>query len=84
MNMPYDELQGWFEYFRVKPYEWRDDDRAAKFIQTQGTKAKVWDIFPSLKSIYNPDRKDKGIKGSSIFKLLQNAKGGDSINFGGQ
>jgi len=90
-EMPYEELLGWMAYFEKRPVDWRDDDRTFKFLQTQGVKAKPYEIFPSLKSIYNPTAKsvvsEKGVinptqfKGTSIFNKLLSARGGDKLEF---
>ena len=46
------EYFGWLEYFKQRPYGWREDHRSAIIAQTtyQGTKPlKIKDLFPSLK-----------------------------------
>jgi hypothetical protein len=50
-NMSSKEYMGWIEYFRLRPYGWRDDYRASLLAQTtyQGTKPlKINQLFPSL------------------------------------
>jgi hypothetical protein len=84
-ELDYDELLDWYEYFRMRPQGWRDDDRAAKLIQAQGVKAKPWELFPSLKGIYNssPSDKDSAIKslqGSLMLHKMLGAKGGDKLD----
>jgi hypothetical protein len=32
-EMPYEELQGWYKFFRERPVGWREDNRAATMIQ---------------------------------------------------
>jgi hypothetical protein len=86
--MTYEELKGWHAYFERRPPEWRDDDRTAKLLQAQGAKVKPWEIFPSLKAIYNSIADDnpsstapKGLKGSFMGHLMMSSKGGDKIAF---
>lgn len=90
-NMPYTDLLGWAYYVSVRPFGWREDDRAFKFIQTQGFKGKPYEIFPSLQAIYNYVEKQKEIdstklnmntfKNSMMFKKISSAKGGAKIDF---
>jgi hypothetical protein len=82
--MPYDELLGWYSYFAKRPAGWREDDRAAKIVQAQGVKAKAWELFPSLKKIYQPDDDApeglRGLKNSFLFHQMLSAKGGDKLD----
>ena len=82
--MPYDELLGWYAYLELRPIDWRDDNRTFHYLQTQGVKHKPWEIFSSLKPIYNPPSSDslniKSFKKSLIFSKIAGAKGGDKIN----
>ncbi len=88
-EMPYEELLGWFAYLDKRPIEWRDDDRAYKYLQTQGYKGKPWEVFPSLGAIYRSDSvaaidgkiEMKSFKGSYLFHKMLSAKGGDKIDF---
>jgi hypothetical protein len=87
-EMSYEELKGWFAYFELRPVDWRDDDRTMKYLQTQGVKEKPWVIFPTLRSIYNPETKPleegqldtKSFKGSFMFQKMLGAVSGDKIN----
>jgi hypothetical protein len=85
-TMTYEEFTGWQAYFERRPYQWRDDERAFKFLQTQGIKESPGTIFKSLQPIYNPpvDTKEGEvsvleIKNSSIFAMLSKAVGGDKV-----
>jgi len=51
VEMPYDELLGWFAYFESRPVGWREDDRTMKLLQVQGVKAKPAEIFNSLATL---------------------------------
>ena len=84
--MTYEEFLLWMEYFKRRPIGWREDDRAMKFLQTQGVKAKPWKIFPSLDAIYHPVKNKKpgfdvaGFRASGLFQKLMSAKGGDKLD----
>jgi len=90
--MTYCELKGWHAYFDRRPPDWRDDDRAAKLIQAQGSKAKPWEIFPSLRKVYDSlEDADapktggtKGLANSFLGHLLLGAKGGDAVDLTGE
>ena len=84
--MPYDELLGWYSYLEMRPVDWRNDARAFRLIQTQGFKGKPWDIFDSLKAIYNsPSKKKEGFdvqnfKASIFYHKMLSAKNGEKIS----
>lgn len=82
-EMPYDELLGWIEYFKLRPPEWRDDNRAIKILQSNGFKGDPGKVFPSLHAISKPLVKDAAdsIKYSAIAGLISRAVGGDKIGF---
>jgi hypothetical protein len=75
------------DYFEKRPYGWREDDRAFKYIQTQGVKKQPWEIFPSLNKIYNPSIKNlkegqistENLKRSFMFKKMTEAINGDKL-----
>jgi hypothetical protein len=49
-ELDYDEVLDWFEFFRRRPYGWRDDNRAAVVAMSMaGSKIKPEDLFESLK-----------------------------------
>jgi len=86
-EMPYDELLGWVKYFEERPVGWRDDDRTYRDLQFNGYKGKPWEVFNSLKPIYNPVNptetsfNTKSIKDSVLGLLIANAKNGDIISY---
>jgi len=84
-TMSYEEYVGWLDYLERRPVGWREDDRTFKYLQTQGVKAKPWEIFRSLNPIYNPVSEEvekpgfmsvASIKASAIFSQMLSAKGG--------
>jgi len=86
-EMPYDEFISWMAYLEKRPIGWRDDDRAFKFLQTQGVKQKPWEVFGSLQPIYRPSAKVEGGKisakslmGSSLFNYIAGAQKGDKLD----
>jgi hypothetical protein len=53
-KMPYDELVGWFAYFKARPPEWRADNRAyvvAVSASQGGLKKKPEELFDSIKGL---------------------------------
>ncbi len=86
VDMPYEELLGWYSYFERRPIGWREDDRTHKLLQAQGVEAKPWAIFSSLVPIYHPPKADDndsfdvaGFKQSGFFGQLLSARGGDKL-----
>jgi len=53
MELDYDELLGWMEYFRRRPVGWREDNRAAIVAMSSmgGGKLKPEDLFESLRTL---------------------------------
>jgi hypothetical protein len=83
MEMPYDELLGWFSYFEMRPVGWRDDLRTHYNLQVQGSKHNVRELFPSLAAVLNkPHKEDPAdtLKGSFIFHKMAGAIGGDKLD----
>ena len=92
VEMPYDELLGWFEYFEIRPDGWRDDDRTMKLLQVQGVKAEPTKIFTSLAKIAAAQDKIRAetpagmistdnLKRSAFFSNMLGAVGGDKLDF---
>lgn len=81
---PYEELLKWYAYLEKRPLGWREDDRAAKIIQSNGVKESATKLFPALDRIYNPSKfEDNGIetlKGSYLFHKMLGAVGGDKLD----
>ena len=82
-EMPYEELQGWLNYFKVRPYGWRDDQRTSLLLQAQGVKQKPEKIFPTLAQLAQAERKMNSKSGMdpNFLRFLQNAREGDSADF---
>ena len=90
VEMPYDELQGWFAYFEARPVGWREDDRTMKLLQVQGVKAKPAEIFSSLAQLTAFQEKKvsdrppgmisaENLKRSAFFSNMLGAVGGDKL-----
>lgn len=63
---------GWIEYFKQRPYGWREDYRASLIAQTtyQGTKPlKVNQLFPSLALLEASQNKQDPNKEAAIAFL---------------
>ena len=83
-GMTYEEFCNWLLYFERRPPGWQADDRAFKVIQTQCVSSiKPWDVFPSLRAIYDVDKRPenlaKSLLNSPFMPHLLNAKGGSSV-----
>jgi hypothetical protein len=84
-ELSYEEFLGWMAYFELRPFQWREDDRASKLMQAWGVKEKPWRIFPSLDAVYNRrPRNDDGtdissLKGSLFLQKMSEAKGGEVL-----
>jgi hypothetical protein len=87
-EMTYEEFLGWLDYFEKRPPEWRADDRAYKYLQTQGVKEKPWSIFASLNAIYNSKKAPvqdgmvdaSSFKSSLMFSKMMGAVNGDKLS----
>lgn len=83
--MDHEDFVKWQLYFEKRPYQWRDDDRAAKLLAAQGVKAKPEQIFPSLKAlkgtaaVAKDGQLDESFRGSFLFNKLLGARGGDKV-----
>jgi len=77
-EMPYKELQGWFEYFDRRPVGWREDQRTGMLLNAWGAKIKPEQVFPSLAALSRNSSK-RGIKGSLFEKLIAESTGGARI-----
>jgi hypothetical protein len=86
-EMPYDEYVKWHLYFGKRPVGWREDDRAMKLMQAQGTKAAPGQVFHSLGVIAaeSEKRRNEGnpldsLRTSALFSRMLGAVGGDVID----
>jgi len=77
-HMPYTEYLGWHQYFEENPIGRDEDRRTALIMSAFGAKINPEKLFPSLA---RKARKDdpQNLKNSFVFKLMQNAQGGDKI-----
>jgi hypothetical protein len=78
--MSYEEILGWFNYFKRRPVGWREDNRTAISIQATGAEIVPEQAFSSLASLkkYSESDKKLKLKGSVMFVNMLSAKGGDS------
>lgn len=69
MELPYEELLGWMEYFRRRPVGWRDDNRAAVIAMSSfgAGKIKPEDMFESLRVIKRETQKVEEAEAGSNF-----------------
>ena len=76
-SLDYEEYIGWFQYFKQRPYGWREDLRAYYIMQSMaGSKAKPEEIFPSIKALKegeeeNNSRTEQTLRASAFGMLLQ-------------
>ena len=81
-NMSSKEYMGWIQYFKQRPYGWRDDHRAAILTQVnyQGKqKLDINSVFPSLK-VFNDEDKFKINKAKAFINAMQSKTGNNKIN----
>ena len=76
------EYMGWIQYFKQRPFGWRDDHRTAILTQTtyQGKqKLNINELFPSLK-VFSEADEAKIRKAKSFIDTLQAKTGNKIIN----
>jgi|APGre2960657404_1045060.scaffolds.fasta_scaffold25755_3 hypothetical protein len=83
-EMPYEELLGWFEYFKQRPVGWQDDQRTYMLLQAQGVKEKPERLFNSLAALKRANNEDENrlansIITSGLLNKLQNAAADNGI-----
>jgi hypothetical protein len=77
-EMPQNELMGWAQYFKRRPYGWREDQRTAVLVQAQGYKGKPEELFPSLKQLKDGVPAEiKALPKGKFLEMMMGAKGGD-------
>ena len=92
VEMPYDEMLGWADYFEKRPVGWREDDRTMKLLQAQGVKAAPNKVFASLAKLAVAQEKRRAdmpegmisadnLKRSAFFANMLGAVGGDKLDF---
>ena len=78
-SLDYEEYYGWHEYFRRRPYGWREDLRSYYVMSSMaGGKTKPEEIFPSIRQlkeqeeVNRDDAKDaaRSFKASPFAALL--------------
>ena len=81
-EMPQSELIGWGDYFRRRPYGWREDQRTAVLLQAQGYKGRPEDVFSSLKQLKESIPAEiKSLPKGKFLEMMLEAKGGDTSNW---
>lgn len=78
--MHYDELNDWLEYFRRRPFQWRDDNRAAivALSMSGSEKVKPEDLFSSLAAL-KEESTPKNIAAQKFLSAFgHRVKGGDN------
>lgn len=84
-EMPYEELVGWFEYFKQRPVGWQDDQRAYMLLQAQGVKERGDKLFPSLAAIRKAGQEKDNLANSMITSgllgRLQNAANKNGVEW---
>ena len=76
-EMPYDELLGWFQYFNLRPPEWRADLRASMIMRAQGVDKQGHELFDSLARIKQASKKSSKVD-PNLMRLFKGAKKGDT------
>jgi hypothetical protein len=85
-EMPYEELLGWFEYFRQRPSGWQEDQRTYMLLQAQGVKEKPEKLFSSIAAIKaaaneRDDKLSNSIVNSGLFARLKTAASKNKIDW---
>ncbi len=88
-QMPYEELLNWMLYFKSRPIDWRDDNRAYMLLAAQGVKEKPEKLFSSLASIkesnnnaYTEEEKlAQTLRSSGLLGRLKDAAKTNSIDW---
>lgn len=86
--MPYEELIGWFEYFKRRPIGWQDDQRTYMLLQAQGVKERAEKLFPSILAIKQAEseideqkRLAQTLKSSGLLAKLQSVANNNKIDW---
>jgi hypothetical protein len=76
--MPYEEMLGWFAYYKMRPHGWREDHRTAIAMSVHSDKIKPEKLFPSLAALKKQDdeksdqiRLAESLKSSGLLAKLQ-------------
>ena len=77
--MPFDELKKWLEYFKRRPYGWRDDNRSFMIMRSFGIKEKPETLFPTLAALKENKPQRVDLKGTKLLSMMLKAKGGETL-----
>tara|TARA_B110000211_G_C14070291_1_gene549602 strand:+ start:1462 stop:1731 length:270 start_codon:yes stop_codon:yes gene_type:complete len=83
-NMSSKEYMGWIEYFRLRPYGWREDYRTSLIAQTtfQGSKPlKIHQLFPSLAALEKSQKREDPNK-TAAMAFLKGIASKNNIKWG--
>ena len=84
-EMPYEELVGWFVYFKARPLGWQDDQRTYMLLAAQGTKKKPEELFPSLAAIKAATKSEitpvDSLKSSGFLDMLKAAARKNNVDW---
>jgi hypothetical protein len=74
--MPASELHMWAKYFEARPIGWREDNRTAMMLQSQGVKQESKQIFPTLYQLkkWEDQAENETIMKKSLAKSIFGAK----------
>ncbi len=85
-EMPYEELLGWFEYFKERPPGWQEDQRTHLLLQAQGVKEKPEKLFGTLAQMKkraqeSDERLANTLVTSGLFARLQTAAASNGVKW---
>jgi hypothetical protein len=80
-DMPYEEVQGWFKFFKERPIGWREDFRTAQIMRSNGVEKQPYELFESLDTIHKGLQSRKSLVPMSFVHFLKvKSVGGDEWN----
>lgn len=89
MNMEYEELLKWCNYFEQRPIGWREDLRFLKVLQAAGVKESPERLFASIAQMKQNSEEEKkenagkvdmqNLRRSALFSKLLSATGGVNL-----
>ena len=83
-EMTYEELLGWYAYFKKRPVGWREDHRTSIGILSTGADIDPKEVFPTLKVIFAVEETTEAIsslKNSAIFAKMITAQSSEDNPF---
>jgi len=60
------EVEGWFEYFKHRPYGWQEDQRAALIMNALGVKKKPHELFDSIRAVRDHQKKSEPAPNAAV------------------